>query len=116
MSREAKGDEILKDPVSRKTAVPNPNEPLRSKTDEDDPSCSLLIMRRGRSLDERLMATAEPRRRTAVAAAEAKGMLKSANKSSSMSNMTSKELPKKMPAPPKRKKSKVQLNCCSFVT
>jgi hypothetical protein len=31
-------------------AAPNPNEAL--PLEEDDPSCSLMIMKRGRSLDE----------------------------------------------------------------
>jgi len=63
----------------------------------DDPSCTLMIMERGRSLDERMLSAVEPRKRRALAA---KGVLRSKNKQASMSNI---EAGKSVP---NRKKSK----------
>lgn len=62
--------------------TPTPLTPHRA-----DPSCTLMIMQRGRSLDERMLANAEPRRRKAQAA---RGMLNTRHKQASMSNLESK--------------------------
>ena len=66
----------------KKKAKPRGKDPA-PVVSADDPSCTLMIMRKGRSLDERMMAEAVPRRRVLR---ERKKKLKN-HRAASMSNV-----------------------------